>query len=230
MGSERQRRDQIDRFRRRHGRAHVVGWSALILCIILGKRAGFRQGTNASHNMILAWWEQGCSGWDGTDSTRAAPWRPTGSRECLHDNHPGHRGRIVRVADGGIPSQGQAEHSRVLLRRGCRAGGHYARCGFVSATARLIGVAAGLVPFFACYKMKAGLAMTTRRHVRDSRCRRTLGAFLTGVFASPAVNGNLNTLLADVVGKSFGLNSESHRADARYRHHRHTVIAYVVKR
>jgi Amt family ammonium transporter len=80
-------------------------------------------------------------------------------------------------------------------------------CGFVNANgAILIGIAAGLVPFFACYKLKGWLGYddaldTFGVHAVGG----TLGAFLTGVLATPDVNGNLNTLLKDVVGKSLWL-------------------------
>ena len=66
-------------------------------------------------------------------------------------------------------------------------------CGFVDATgAIIIGITAGIVPFFACTKLKSWFQYddaldTFGIHAVGG----TLGAFLTGIFATAAVNGNL---------------------------------------
>src|SRR5439155_4947366 len=66
-------------------------------------------------------------------------------------------------------------------------------CGFVDATgAVLIGVAAGAVPFFACTTLKSWFRYddaldTFGVHAVGG----TLGAFLTGIFATSTVNANL---------------------------------------
>src|SRR5205814_10066920 len=66
-------------------------------------------------------------------------------------------------------------------------------CGFVNTTgAIIIGVAAGLVPWFFCYKVKSWFGYddaldTFGVHAIGG----TIGAFLTGVLADAAVNGNL---------------------------------------
>jgi Amt family ammonium transporter len=71
-------------------------------------------------------------------------------------------------------------------------------CGYVDPTgAVLIGVAAGVVPFFACTKLKSALAYddaldTFGVHAIGG----TLGAFLTGVFATATVNANLSSASA----------------------------------
>ncbi len=66
-------------------------------------------------------------------------------------------------------------------------------CGYVDATgAVIIGVAAGIVPFFACTKLKSWF------HYDDAldtfgvhAVGGTIGAFLTGIFATAHVNANL---------------------------------------
>src|SRR2546429_2081093 len=66
-------------------------------------------------------------------------------------------------------------------------------CGYVDATgAILIGLAAGIVPFFACTKLKSWF------HYDDAldtfgihAVGGTLGAFLTGLLATATVNANL---------------------------------------
>ena len=66
-------------------------------------------------------------------------------------------------------------------------------CGYVGpGGAVMIGVAAGIVPFFACTKLKSWLGYgdaldTFGIHAVGG----TLGAFLTGVFATASVNPNL---------------------------------------
>jgi len=78
-------------------------------------------------------------------------------------------------------------------------------CGFINASGALvIGVAAGIVPWFFCYKVKGWFGYddaldTFGVHAVGG----TLGAFLTGVLATADVNGNLNTNLKDIVGKTL---------------------------
>jgi Amt family ammonium transporter len=66
-------------------------------------------------------------------------------------------------------------------------------CGYVAPTgAVIIGVAAGIVPFFACTKLKSWLGYddaldTFGIHAVGG----TLGAFLTGLFATASVNSNI---------------------------------------
>ena len=63
---------------------------------------------------------------------------------------------------------------------------------------------AGAVPFLACTKLKGFFKYddaldTFGVHAVGG----TLGALLTGIFATASVNGNLNTNLKDIVGKSL---------------------------
>ena len=80
-------------------------------------------------------------------------------------------------------------------------------CGFITSTsAMLVGVLAGALPYFACTKLKGMLKYddaldTFGVHAVGG----TLGAFLTGILATPSVNANLSTNLKDVVGKSLWL-------------------------
>jgi Amt family ammonium transporter len=80
-------------------------------------------------------------------------------------------------------------------------------CGFVNTTGSIIiGVAAGLIPFFAVVKLKSWLGYddaldTFGVHAVGG----TLGAFLTGVLATADVNANLSTNLKEIVGKTLWL-------------------------
>jgi len=79
-------------------------------------------------------------------------------------------------------------------------------CGFVDSNgAIIIGIAAGLVPFFFCYKVKAWFGYddaldTFGVHAIGG----TLGAFLTGVLAT-AKSGNANITDAGAAAKANGL-------------------------
>jgi Amt family ammonium transporter len=74
-------------------------------------------------------------------------------------------------------------------------------CGFVTANgAVIIGIAAGIVPFFFCYKVKSWFGYddaldTFGVHAVGG----TMGAFLTGVLARNVANANLATNLKDYV-------------------------------
>jgi Amt family ammonium transporter len=78
-------------------------------------------------------------------------------------------------------------------------------CGFVTTSgAIMIGILAGIIPFFAVYKMKGWLGYddaldTFGVHAVGG----TLGAFLTGILATADVNGNLNTNLKEIVGNTL---------------------------
>ena len=80
-------------------------------------------------------------------------------------------------------------------------------CGFINSTSAMwVGLLAGAVPFFACTKLKGMLKYddaldTFGVHAVGG----TLGAFITGIFATASVNGNLSTNLKDIVGKSLWL-------------------------
>jgi len=78
-------------------------------------------------------------------------------------------------------------------------------CGFVlPGSAVIIGVLAGLVPFLACTKIKHVFGYddaldTFGVHAVGG----TLGAFLTGIFATVDANANLSTNLAELVGNGL---------------------------
>src|SRR5262249_41212167 len=79
--------------------------------------------------------------------------------------------------------------------------------GFVTPTsAVIIGVLAGVVPFLACTKLKAALKYDDALDTFGVHgVGGTLGALVTGIFATPEVNANLNTNLSGLVGKTLWL-------------------------
>jgi Amt family ammonium transporter len=80
-------------------------------------------------------------------------------------------------------------------------------CGFVNTTGSIIiGIVAGLVPFFAVIKLKGWLGYddaldTFGVHAVGG----TIGALLTGFLATADVNSNLNTNLKAILGKTLWL-------------------------
>ncbi len=77
--------------------------------------------------------------------------------------------------------------------------------GFVApSSAVAIGVLAGLVPFLACTKLKAIFKYDDALDTFGVHgVGGTMGALLTGFFATPSVNSNLSTNLAGLVGKTL---------------------------
>jgi ammonium transporter, Amt family len=170
------------------------GWSALILCLILGRRIGFGREPMPPHNMVLCMVGTGMLwvGWYGfnagsavaadivaanaftatTLATATASFVWAGAEYFL-------RGKpsILGFCSGAVAGL-------VVITPAC---GFVTPCG-----AMIIGVAAGLVPFFACYKLKGWLGYddaldTFGVHAVGG----TLGALLTGLLASASANPNL---------------------------------------
>jgi Amt family ammonium transporter len=184
------------------------GWSALILCIILGKRIGFGKQPMAPHNMVLCMVGTGMLwvGWYGFNAGSAVAADGVAvnafTTTTMATAVAAFVWAMAEYALKGKPSilgfcSGAVAGLVVITPA----------CGFVDTTgAMIIGIAAGLIPFFACYKLKAWFGYddaldTFGVHAVGG----TLGAFLTGVLATPSVNSNLNTFLKDVVGKTLWL-------------------------
>ena len=171
------------------------GWSALVLCILLGHRLGFRKEIMAPHSMVLCMVGTGLLwvGWYGfnagsalaADGIAANAFMTT----TLATAVASFTWAMVEYALRGKPSVlgfcSGAVAGLVVITPAC---GYVAPGGAV-----IIGVAAGIVPFFACTKLKSWLGYddaldTFGIHAVGG----TLGAFLTGVFATASVNPNLS--------------------------------------
>jgi Amt family ammonium transporter len=173
------------------------GWSALMLCLLLGPRIGFRKEILAPHSMVLCmigtgmlwvgWYGFNAGSALGADAIAANAFTTT----TLATAVASFTWAILEYFDRGKPS--------VLGLCSGAVGGLVVitpACGFVDPTgAVLIGVAAGAVPFFACTKIKHWFQYddaldTFGVHAVGG----TLGAFLTGLFATASVNPNLTKL------------------------------------
>jgi ammonium transporter, Amt family len=175
------------------------GWSALVLCILLGHRLGFRKEIMAPHSMVLCMVGTGLLwvSWYGFNAGSALA--PDGiaanafMTTTLATAVASFTWAMLEYALRGKPS--------VLGFCSGAVGGLVVitpACGYVAPTgAVVIGVAAGVAPFFACTKLKSWLGYddaldTFGIHAVGG----TLGAFLTGIFATASVNPNLSLAAA----------------------------------
>ncbi|MEI7732510.1 MAG: ammonium transporter [Verrucomicrobiota bacterium] len=182
------------------------GWSALILCIILGKRLGFPKEPMPPHSMVMCMIGTGMLwvGWYGfnagsavaADGVAANAFTTTTLATAVASFVWAMAEYIIKGKPSILGFCSGAVAGLVVITPAC---------GFVNSNgAIIIGIAAGLVPFFACYKLKGWLGYddaldTFGVHAVGG----TLGAFLTGVLATVDVNANLATNLKDIVGKTL---------------------------
>ncbi len=190
------------------------GWSALLLCILVGKRAGFGRTPMTPHSMVLCMVGTGMLwfGWYGFNAGSALAADGVAAQAFATTT----LAAAVAAATWGALEWVFRRHASVLgLCSGAVAGLVVVTpaAGFVSlGAAVLIGVLAGVVPFLAVVYLKSKLGYddaldTFGVHAVGG----TLGAILTGVLASADVNGNLNTNLKDVLA-SGGLLAEQLKA------------------
>ena len=182
------------------------GWSALVLCIILGPRIGFGRQPMTPHSMTLCAVGTGMLwvGWYGfnagsavaADGIAASAFTTTtiaaavasfvwAGVEYLHRGKPSILGFCSGVVAG-----------LVVITPAC---------GFVTVKSSfIIGILAGIVPYLACAFLKPLLKYddaldTFGVHAVGG----TLGALVTGIFANGTVNSNLTD--ANAAAKENGL-------------------------
>ena len=182
------------------------GWSALVLCIILGKRLGFGKEPMPPHNMVLCMVGTGMLwvGWYGfnagsavaADGVAANAFMTTTLATATACFVWAFAEYLLRGKPSILGFCSGAVAGLVVITPAC---------GFVTASgAMIIGVLAGLVPFFACYKLKGWLGYddaldTFGVHAVGG----TLGALVTGFLARNSANANLATNLKDYVKDSM---------------------------
>ena len=186
------------------------GWSALILCLILGKRLGFGKEPMQPHSMVLCMVGTGMLwvGWYGFNAGSAV------GADVIAANAFTTTTLATAVASFVWAMAEYALRGKPSVLGFCS--GAVAglvvitpACGFVTANgAVIIGIFAGVVPFFACWKIKAMFGYddaldTFGVHAVGG----TLGAFLTGVLADAKANANLANNLADVGNKMDAANA-----------------------
>jgi Amt family ammonium transporter len=184
------------------------GWSALVLCIILGKRIGFGKEKMAPHSMVLCMVGTGMLwvGWYGFNAGSAVAADGVAANAFMTTTLAAATAGFV----WGLIELIFRKHASILgICSGIVAGLVVITpaTGFVNASgAMVIGVLAAVVPYIFVTLIKAKFGYddaldTFGVHAVGG----TLGAFLTGVLATADVNANLLTNLKDYVGKSLWL-------------------------
>jgi Amt family ammonium transporter len=184
------------------------GWSALVLALIVGKRTGFGHANFAPHSLVLTMVGTGMLwvGWYGfnagsavaADGIAANAFTTTTLAAAVAGLSWGLIEWVTRSKPTVLGFCSGIVGGLVVITPGA---------GFVTPTsAVIIGVLAGIIPFYAVTKLKNILKYddaldTFGVHAVGG----TLGALLTGIFATPDVNPNLSTNLADLVGKTLWL-------------------------
>ncbi len=182
------------------------GWSALVLCLIVGPRLGFGKTPMPPHSLVLCMVGTGMLwvGWYGFNAGSAVGADGIAANAFTTTT----LATAVASITWAALEYFTRRHASVLgFCSGAVAGLVVITpaCGFVSSTGSvLIGVLAGVVPFFAVTKLKGWLKYddaldTFGVHAVGG----TLGAFVTGVLATATVNGNLSTNLKDIVGHTL---------------------------
>jgi ammonium transporter, Amt family len=183
------------------------GWSALVLCLILGPRIGFGKEKMTPHSMVLCMIGTGMLyvGWFGFNAGSALAADGVAANAFMTT--------MIAAAVAGFV-WGMIElmfrgHASILGFCSGVVGGLVVitpAAGFVDATgAVIIGVVAGVVPYIFCTILKAKFGYddaldTFGVHAVGG----TIGAVLTGVLATSTVNGNLTE--ANTYAKTNGLD------------------------
>ena len=184
------------------------GWSALILCMMLGRRSGFGKEKMPPHSMVLCmvgtamlwvgWYGFNAGSALGADMIAANAFVATTLSTAVASGtwafaewlHAG-KTSVLGYCSGAVAGL-------VVITPAC---------GFVGSTAAvIIGVFAGVIPYFAVVKLKAILGYddaldTFGVHAVGG----TIGALLTGIFAREDVNPRLSTNLHGIVGHTLWL-------------------------
>ncbi len=187
------------------------GWSALVLCILLGKRKGYGKEPMAPHSMVLCavgtgmlwvgWYGFNAGSALGADGIAANAFMTTTLAAAT-------AGFVWAVAEWIL----KGKPSVLGFCSGIVAGLVVITpaAGFVTAnSAMIMGVAAGIVPFLAVAYLKNLLGYDDALDTFGVHgVGGTMGAILTGVFASkeanPGIEGLLNGLLMEQL-KAVGL-------------------------
>src|SRR6201988_3517867 len=170
------------------------GWSALILCLILGPRIGFKKEPMAPHSMVLCMVGTGMlwAGWYGFNAGSAVAADGIAANAFMTTTlataiAPFTWSTIEKIFRGKASVLGYCSGAVAGLVVITPA------CGFVNATgAVIIGVLAGAIPYMTVSLLKPKLKYddaldTFGVHAIGG----TMGALLTGLLATKEVNANL---------------------------------------
>jgi len=182
------------------------GWSALIFCLILGKRLGFPREQMPPHNMVLCMIGTGMLwvGWYGFNAGSAL------GADIIAAN-----AFVTTTISAAIASFVWAMLEWIIKGKPSVLGfcsGAVAglvvitpSCGFVTTNgAIIIGIVAGIIPYLAVSYLKPKLGYDDSLDTFGIHgVGGTIGALLTGILATSSVNGNLTD--ANIAAKTNGL-------------------------
>ncbi|HMG56204.1 MAG TPA: ammonium transporter [Kofleriaceae bacterium] len=182
------------------------GWSALVLCLILGKRTGFGKRAFMPHSLVLTAVGTGMLwvGWYGFNAGSAVAADGIASNAFVATT------LAAAVASTVWPALEWVTRGKPTVLGFCS--GVVAglvvitpAAGFVTAGGAVgIGIAAGVIPFLACTKLKAVFKYDDALDTFGVHgVGGTLGALLTGFLASADANANLKTNLAGLLGNGL---------------------------
>lgn len=183
------------------------GWSALVLCLILGKRLGFGKEKMSPHNMVLCMVGTGMLwvGWYGFNAGSALAADGLASQAFMTTTIAA---AVAAFTWGLIEKVLKRKVSVLGLCSGAVAGLVVITpaAGFVTAqSAFIMGILAGVVPYFACTFLKSKMGYDDSLDTFGIHgVGGTLGALLTAVFANSKVNPNL---VSDAYAKVNGLQA-----------------------
>jgi len=170
------------------------GWSALVLCLILGKRKGFGREPMMPHSMVLASVGTGILwvGWYGFNAGSALAADGIAANAFLTTTLAGATASLVWPL---IEFLQRGKPSVLGFCSGAVAGlvGITPACGFVTAGgAVIVGAAAGLISYMACTTIKRLFRYDDTLDVFGVHgVSGTIGLLLTGLLASSAANPNM---------------------------------------
>jgi Amt family ammonium transporter len=182
------------------------GWSALVLCLILGKRTGWGKRAFLPHSLTLTMVGTGMLwvGWYGfnagsavaADGIAANAFTTTTLATAVACTVWPLLEWVTRGKPTVLGFCSGAVAGLVVITPGA---------GFVApSSAVIIGVLAAVVPFLACTKLKAIFGYDDALDTFGVHgVGGTMGALLTGILATPTVNANLSTNLASIVRKTL---------------------------
>ena len=182
------------------------GWSALVLCLMLGKRAGFGQKAFYPHSLVLTMIGTGMLwvGWYGFNAGSAVAADGIAAGAFMATT------LATAVASVTWPAIEWLTRGKPTVLGFCS--GAVAglvvitpASGFVTATGGvIIGLLAGSIPYLACTKLKSMFGYDDALDTFGVHgVGGTLGALATGFLASSEANPNLNTNLSAIVGKTL---------------------------
>jgi ammonium transporter, Amt family len=182
------------------------GWSALTLCLILGKRTGFGREIFAPHSMVLTFIGTGMLwvGWYGFNAGSAVAADGIAANAFMTTT------LATAVASFVWPMIEWITRGKPSILGFCS--GAVAglvvitpACGFVTANgAVIIGIFAGAIPWYFCFKIKSWFGYDDALDTFGVHgVGGTMGAVLTGMLARNSANANLATNLKGYVTDSW---------------------------